>query len=61
MNTYEEVYKAVFSEPYYGRAWKGPGRLPVYKQTLTSFIQGLFSHEPHRLKNEGRISPPPDL
>src|SRR6185436_10656226 len=45
MNTYEEVYEAVFSEPYYGRAWKGPGGLPVYKQTLTSFIQGLFSHD----------------
>jgi hypothetical protein len=43
MNTYEEVYKAVFSEPYYGRAWKGPERLPVYKQTLTNLIQGLFS------------------
>jgi hypothetical protein len=45
MDTYEEVYKAVFSEPYYGRSWKGPGRLPVYKQTLTSLIQGLFSRE----------------
>jgi len=45
MNTYEELYKAVFSEPYYGRAWKGPGQLQVYKQTLTSFIQGLFSRE----------------
>jgi hypothetical protein len=43
--TYEEVYKAVFSEPYYGRSWRGPGQLPVYKQSLTSLLQGLLSRE----------------
>jgi hypothetical protein len=45
MNTYEDVYSAVFSDPYYGKSWKGPGQLPVYKQTLTSFLQGLLSRE----------------
>src|SRR6267154_4633529 len=45
METYEDVYSAVFSEPYYGRSWNGPGRLPVYQQTLTSLLQGLLSRE----------------
>ena len=45
METYEDVYSAVFSEPYYGRSWNGLGRLPVYQQTLTSLLQGLLSRE----------------
>jgi hypothetical protein len=45
MDTYEEVYRAVFSKPYYGKSWKGPGQLPVYKQTLRAIIGGLFSRK----------------
>lgn len=45
METYEDVYSAVFSDPYYGKSWKGPGHLPIYKQSLTTLINGLFSLE----------------
>ena len=45
MESYEEVYAAVFSDPYYGKSWKGPGQLPVYKQSLTTLVNRLFSRE----------------
>jgi hypothetical protein len=45
METYEDVYTAGFSDPYYGKSWKGPGQLPIYKQRLTTLINGLFSRE----------------
>ena len=43
-DSYEEVKAAVFSQPYYGKAWGGPERmlLPIYKQTLGSILRGLF-------------------
>jgi len=41
---YDVVKAAVFSDPYYGKAWGGPERmlLPVYKQTLGSLLRGFF-------------------
>ena len=43
-DSYEDVKAAVFSQPYYGKAWGGPERmlLPIYKQTLGSILRGLF-------------------
>jgi hypothetical protein len=42
MDTYEDIYNAVFHNPYYGRSWKRPGGLPVYKQTLATLLDGLL-------------------
>src|SRR5207245_9661127 len=41
---HDEVKAAVFSDPYYGKVWGGPGRrlLPVYKQTLGSILRGIL-------------------
>lgn len=43
-DSYDEVKKAVFANPYYGDAWSGPERflLPIYKQTVGSLLRGLF-------------------
>ena len=43
-DSYDEVKRAVFSEPYYGDAWGAPERraLPNYRQTLGSLLRGLF-------------------
>src|SRR5438105_1367214 len=45
MEAYDQVRDAVFSDPYYGKSWKGPGHLPVYKQRLTNLLIGLFSRK----------------
>ena len=43
METYDSVRKAVFYKPYYGGSWKGPGTLPLYKQTLRTLVEGLLA------------------
>lgn len=46
MDTYDTVRKAVFEKPYYSSSWKGPGGLPVYKQTLTTLVEGVLAKRP---------------
>ena len=43
-DSYDDVKKAVFANPYYDDAWGGPERrlLPVYKQTVSSLLLGFF-------------------
>lgn len=43
MESYDSVRTAVFEKPYCCGSWKGPGRLPVYKQTLTTLVEGLLA------------------
>jgi hypothetical protein len=43
-HSYDQVKAAVFKDPYYGDVWGVTGQrpLPVYEQTVSSLVRGLF-------------------
>jgi hypothetical protein len=42
-SSFNEVRKAVFTDPYYGPVWTKPGTLPVHEVTFSSVAKGIFS------------------